>query len=55
MIERSPKGRFERYSTELGTGAYKVVYKAIDTESAEEVAWNVIQLKNVQQVDRKRI
>jgi hypothetical protein len=41
-VETDPTGRFERYATCLGTGAYKIVYKAFDQEEGVEVAWNTL-------------
>ena len=31
VLEISPKGRFKRFAEELGRGAYKIVYKGMDT------------------------
>jgi hypothetical protein len=47
MVEVSPKGRFKRFSAELGSGAYKKVYKGIDEDTGAEIAWNVISLKSL--------
>lgn len=44
-MEVSPKGRFKRFEEELGSGAYKTVFKAIDQDTGREVAWNVIKLR----------
>lgn len=41
-VEESPKGRFQRFSEQLGSGAYKTVYQGYDTETGAEIAWNVI-------------
>jgi nitrous oxide reductase len=46
-VEISPKGRFQRFSEELGSGAYKIVYRAVDIETGMEVAWNVINLNRL--------
>lgn len=56
VAETSPDGRYVRYSQVLGTGSFKTVYKAFDTEDALEVAWNKLhvdrltdkELENVQ-------
>lgn len=40
-IESSPNNRYKKLNVRLGKGAYKVVYKGIDTEEGIEVAWNV--------------
>lgn len=42
--EYSPDRRFARLSVVLGHGSQKLVYKAIDTFEAQEVAWNTIEL-----------
>lgn len=55
FIETSPKGRFSRFSEELGRGAYKVVYRGVDHETGREVAWNAIYLKRLPTHDRVRI
>lgn len=44
VAEMSPKGRFKRFYSELGRGAYKVVYKGIDHDTGLEIAWNSISL-----------
>ena len=54
-MEESPRGRFKRFCEELGSGAYKTVYRGIDHETGREVAWNVIKLKRLPKIDRKRI
>ena len=36
----SPDGKYERMETKLGEGAFKQVYKAVDTEEGVTVAWN---------------
>lgn len=54
-MEISPKGRFKRFNEELGSGAYKTVYKAIDEDTGREVAWNVIKLRNLPKGEKKRI
>ena len=55
VIEISPKGRFKRFSEELGRGAYKIVLKGVDNETGREIAWNVINLKRLPKQDRIRI
>lgn len=54
-IESSPKGRFKRFNEELGSGAYKTVYRAIDEDTGREVAWNVIKLRRLPKGEKKRI
>jgi len=36
-----------RSSDELGSGAYKKVYKGYDEETGVEIAWNIISLKSL--------
>lgn len=55
VAEISPKGRFKRFYTELGRGAYKVVYKGIDHDKGLEIAWNSISLLKLPPGDRARI
>ena len=47
IVEKSPKGRFLWISDELGSGAYKKVYRGYDGETGAEIAWNVISLKSL--------
>lgn len=53
--EISPKGRFARSHEELGRGAYKIVYKGIDNQTGNEVAWNTVQLSKLPKADQVRI
>ena len=55
VMEISPKGRFKRFSEELGRGAYKIVYKGVDNETGMEVAWNFISLNRLPKGDRFRV
>ena len=54
-METSPKGRFNRFYEELGRGAYKIVYKGVDTETGRMIAWNVVNLRSLSKQDRIRI
>lgn len=54
-VESSPDNRYLRFNTELGSGAYKEVYLAYDSETGREVAWNVVDLHRVPESERKRI
>lgn len=54
-IETSPKGRFKRFNEELGSGAYKSVYRGIDEDTGREIAWNVIKITRLPKIDRVRI
>jgi WNK lysine deficient protein kinase len=47
VVEISPKGRFTRSNEELGRGSYKIVYKGIDSNTGNEVAWNTVQLSTL--------
>ena len=42
VIEESPKGRFQRFEEELGSGSQKRVFLAYDTDTGCEVAWNSV-------------
>jgi WNK lysine deficient protein kinase len=42
VVEESPKGRFQRFEEELGSGSQKKVYLAYDTDTGREVAWNAV-------------
>ncbi|KAI9093997.1 hypothetical protein DFS34DRAFT_250180 [Phlyctochytrium arcticum] len=55
VIETDPSGRFERYAQCLGQGAYKIVYKAFDTEEGVEVAWNQLRLDTTQRREAQRL
>lgn len=55
VIETDPTGRFERYATTLGTGAYKQVFKAFDQEEGVEVAWNQLRIDHISKRDIPRI
>ncbi|KAJ1917609.1 hypothetical protein IWQ60_007723 [Tieghemiomyces parasiticus] len=50
-----PTGRFERYDTILGRGAYKKVYVAFDHEEGVEVAWNEIKVDHLRRPERRKI
>jgi WNK lysine deficient protein kinase len=47
VVEVSPNGRYARLNTVLGKGAYKIVYKAIDRDEGYEIAWNVLQVRRI--------
>ena len=40
---------------ELGRGAYKIVYKGIDNDTGLEIAWNAVNLRNLNKYDRVKI
>ena len=39
IIDTGPNGRFLKFSKEIGRGAFKTVYKGIDTETGVAIAW----------------
>lgn len=55
MRERSPDGRYVRLAERLGAGAVKEVWRAYDTGSGREVAWNAVSLNRIGPDARKRI
>ena len=55
IVEKSPGGRYLRFSEKLGSGAYKDVYRAYDTIEGIEVAWNVVNLTGVPRSERQYI
>lgn len=50
--ECDPTGRYVKTSSELGRGAYKVVYRAIDRDLGREVAWNEIKIVEDADIDK---
>ena len=55
IVEKSPGGRYLRFSEKLGSGAYKEVYRAYDTSEGIEVAWNVVHLSGINKAERQYI
>ena len=55
IVEKSPGGRYLRFSEKLGSGAYKDVYRAYDTSEGIEAAWNVVNLTGVPNTERQYI
>lgn len=47
LKETSPQGRYVKLDDRLGSGAYKDVYRAYDTNEGIMVAWNVVKLARV--------
>lgn len=41
----SPDGRFIKYAKEIGRGAFKTVYRGLDTETSVAVAWCELQVR----------
>lgn len=54
-VETSENGRYIRYKSVLGKGAYKTVYKAFDTEEALEVAWNKLHVDRLSEHDLEKV
>lgn len=54
-VEHSPRGRYIRFDIKLGTGAYKTVYKAYDTDQGIDVAWNAIDIGVLPSAEKTRI
>ncbi|DBA01866.1 TPA: hypothetical protein N0F65_006014 [Lagenidium giganteum] len=54
-VERSPRGRYIRFDIRLGSGAYKTVYKAYDTDQGIDVAWNAIDIGLLPSMEKTRI
>lgn len=50
-IAKSPDGRFIKYAKEIGRGAFKTVYRGLDTETSVAVAWCELQVKEKFYVD----
>lgn len=49
-VATSPGGRFLKFDIELGRGAFKTVYKGLDTETWVEVAWCELQVSEATSV-----
>mmetsp|Transcript_3161 Transcript_3161/g.5418 ORF Transcript_3161/g.5418 Transcript_3161/m.5418 type:complete len:814 (+) Transcript_3161:328-2769(+) len=56
-VETDPDGRYTRYDSILGRGAFKTVYKAFDDEDGLEVAWNQVKVNDLvtSPTDRERL
>eukprot|EP00041_Stephanoeca_diplocostata_P038280 m.1492288 g.1492288 ORF g.1492288 m.1492288 type:complete len:1074 (+) comp25195_c0_seq3:648-3869(+) len=50
-----PGGKFICYKQELGSGAYKTVYKGMNTEEAVEVAWNEMKVQKLSSGEKRRL
>ncbi|KAF5902063.1 serine/threonine-protein kinase WNK3-like, partial [Clarias magur] len=53
-VATSPGGRFLKFDIELGRGAFKTVYKGLDTETWVEVAWCELQDGKLTKVEQQR-
>ena len=54
-VEKSPEGRYLRFRDRLGRGAFKTVYKGIDTYEMREVAWNAVSIRGIPSKEKSRI
>ncbi|KAI3428748.1 hypothetical protein D9Q98_007570 [Chlorella vulgaris] len=50
FAETDPSHRFGRFDAVLGRGAFKIVYKAFDTQEGTEVAWNQVRVSELMSV-----
>jgi len=55
VVEKSPRERYLRFKDLLGKGAYKEVWRSYDTVEGIEVAWNVVNLKNLPAAEKARV
>ncbi|XP_057574504.1 serine/threonine-protein kinase WNK3 [Hippopotamus amphibius kiboko] len=53
-VATSPSGRFLKFDIELGRGAFKTVYKGLDTETWVEVAWCELQDRKLTKTEQQR-
>nr|XP_044996253.1 serine/threonine-protein kinase WNK3 isoform X1 [Jaculus jaculus]XP_044996254.1 serine/threonine-protein kinase WNK3 isoform X1 [Jaculus jaculus] len=53
-VATSPSGRFLKFDIELGRGAFKTVYKGLDTETWVEVAWCELQDRKLTKIEQQR-
>jgi WNK lysine deficient protein kinase len=51
-VAKSPDNRFIKYAKEIGRGAFKTVYRGLDTETSVAVAWCELQ---VRKGDKKKL
>jgi len=54
VVETSPNGTYVRFEHKLGSGAFKTVYRALDTERGIEVAWNQVMIERFQ-LDKDKV
>lgn len=43
-VDKSPDNRFLKFNEEIGRGAFKTVYRGLDTETGVAVAWCELQV-----------
>nr|XP_055044825.1 LOW QUALITY PROTEIN: serine/threonine-protein kinase WNK3 [Misgurnus anguillicaudatus] len=53
-VATSPGGRFLKFDIELGRGAFKTVYKGLDSETWVEVAWCELQDRKLNKAEQQR-
>ncbi|CAN0069607.1 unnamed protein product, partial [Lampetra planeri] len=53
-VDTSPRGRFLKFSIELGRGSFKTVYKGLDTDTWVDVAWCELQDRKLSRSERQR-
>ncbi|KAM8966077.1 LOW QUALITY PROTEIN: serine/threonine-protein kinase WNK3 [Sarcophilus harrisii] len=53
-VATSPSGRFLEFDIELGRGAFKTVFKGLDTETWVEVAWCELQDRKLSKAEQQR-
>ncbi|XP_074064653.1 serine/threonine-protein kinase WNK3 isoform X3 [Macrotis lagotis] len=53
-VATSPSGRFLKFDIELGRGAFKTVFKGLDTETWVEVAWCELQDRKLSKAEQQR-
>ncbi|XP_073496141.1 serine/threonine-protein kinase WNK3 isoform X2 [Phyllobates terribilis] len=53
-VGTSPGGRFLKFDIELGRGAFKTVFKGLDTETWVEVAWCELQDRKLTKAEQQR-
>ncbi|MBN3281178.1 WNK3 kinase, partial [Polyodon spathula] len=53
-VATSPGGRFLKFDIELGRGAFKTVYKGLDTDTWVEVAWCELQDRKLTKMEQQR-
>ena len=55
VVEKFPDGRFERLNDEIKTQAFKAVYRGINTENGNEVAWNIVKVTNIPKIEKLKV
>lgn len=55
IVEVSPRGRFAKFNEEIGSGAYKTVFRGYDYEEGKEVAWNVVKVMALTEAEKRRL